>query len=98
MERNIKELCPESDKIRLKDVCMTMTSLILTFLIDSLKTSVSGIRTNNDLDDFEWYEQALSLSAKVDVYESTPRTCQRQTNRADPSTDENTLKELSLYL
>ena len=64
-------------------------------LIDSLKTSVSGIRTNIDLNHSEWYEQALRLSAKVDVYESKPRTNQRQRNRANT---QNTLRELLLYL
>ena len=52
--------------------------------IDSVKTSVSGIRTSNDLNQFEWYEQALRLLSKGDVYKSKPKNLP-ETERTEQS-------------
>ena len=50
-------------------------------LIESLKTLASTMRQNIDHFHSTWYAEAITLSMKVNVDETKPRTCNRQSNR-----------------
>ena len=69
-------------------------------LIQALKNLGVTIRNQIEFYHDQWYQQAISLAAKIDVQESMPRTISRQTTRDNPLPlmPLNTLSELLQYL
>ena len=68
--------------------------------IQALKNLGVTIRNQIEFYHDQWYQQAISLAAKIDVQESMPRTISRQTTRDNPLPlmPLNTLSELLQYL
>ena len=53
-------------------------------LIQALKNLGVTIRNQIEFYHDQWYQQAISLAAKIHVQESMPRTISRQTTRDNP--------------
>ena len=53
-------------------------------LIQALKNLGVTIRNQIEFYHDQWYQQAISLAAKIDVQESMPRTISKQTTRDNP--------------